>query len=238
MMAIGPIEATCQHAHALANGTAANERCVGRGARRERGCRGNGGGGTGASTEHFEAIQGLHSRLWNGSGPRCGPSCSSMGRQCRLGSNNLCGRRGGTKERCLPRAKRKERRPGQACRCCCPRRRVGRRWRGCRGASVEAAGRVLGSAEAARGTRHGPLHVQDAAVHYLWLGQAQVGGRRRVQGDVAEAAGPAVGLAHGDAIQDPTILREVIAQLLRGRVRREPTDEELHRAHHGPRNNR
>mmetsp|Transcript_2558 Transcript_2558/g.7679 ORF Transcript_2558/g.7679 Transcript_2558/m.7679 type:complete len:303 (+) Transcript_2558:995-1903(+) len=80
------------------------------------------------------------------------------------------------------------------------------------------------------GVGHGGLQVHDAVVDHLRRAQVELRSLGRVQRDVAEAAGAAVGLSHGHAIQDSAADREVVPELLRSRAPRDASDEELRRA--------
>mmetsp|Transcript_72672 Transcript_72672/g.213165 ORF Transcript_72672/g.213165 Transcript_72672/m.213165 type:complete len:428 (+) Transcript_72672:939-2222(+) len=93
---------------------------------------------------------------------------------------------------------------------------------------VRVPGLVATGALGALGDR--ALHVDHAAVHDLGLREAAIGRGGRVERDVAEAARPSVRLAHGHAVEDAAVAREVVPQLLRRRVARDAADEELGRA--------
>mmetsp|Transcript_64424 Transcript_64424/g.185115 ORF Transcript_64424/g.185115 Transcript_64424/m.185115 type:complete len:295 (+) Transcript_64424:724-1608(+) len=81
--------------------------------------------------------------------------------------------------------------------------------------------------------RHGPLHVDDAAIQPLGLREGRNGAHWRVEGDEAEATGPAV-LGHHNRIHQASVLLEVEAERLRRGLRGEATHEELARQGGGP----
>mmetsp|Transcript_173422 Transcript_173422/g.550554 ORF Transcript_173422/g.550554 Transcript_173422/m.550554 type:complete len:217 (-) Transcript_173422:24-674(-) len=89
--------------------------------------------------------------------------------------------------------------------------------------------RLSSLAARTRTARNCPLHVHDTAVDDLRLVNAPLSSILGVQRHIAEAAGPAVGLNHGHAVQNAAILRKVVPEQLRGCVPGEATDEEFHR---------